>query len=83
MQYFCVCDFGIHVTVIKYQICHCPQELKYREELVPVDMINRSAGISESADSIAKLLTRMCLKSEVADNGSHVKIEVPPTRAGV
>lgn len=58
------------------------QELSYREEVVPVDVINRGVGISESAESIAKLLTKMCLRSEVAEGGRSVKIEIPPTRAG-
>ena len=52
-------------------------------EVVPVDLINRGVGISEGAESIAKLLTRMCLKSEVMEDKSSVKIEIPPTRAGV
>ncbi len=47
-----------------------------------MDLINRSIGISESAESIAKLLTRMCLRSEVCDEGRSVSVEVPPTRAG-
>ena len=50
--------------------------------MVAVDLINRGIGISESAESIAKLLTRMCLKSEVVEGGKKVKIEIPPTRAG-
>ena len=58
------------------------QEMKYRQEVVPVDLINRSVGISESPESVAQLLTRMCLKSEVAEDGKHIKVEIPPTRAG-
>ena len=58
------------------------QELSYRKEVVPVDLINCSIGITESADSIAKLLTRMCLRSEVCDERRSVSVEVPPTRAG-
>ena len=59
------------------------KELKYREEVVPVDLFNRRIGISEGAESIAKLLTRMCLKSEVVEGGKCVKVEIPPTRAGL
>ena len=59
------------------------QELNYREEVVSVDAINHSIGINESAESIAKLLTRMCLRSEVIDGGQSIKIEIPPTRAGM
>jgi len=43
---------------------------------------NCTSGISESAESIAKLLTKMCLRSEVAEGGRSIKIEIPPTRAG-
>ncbi len=59
-----------------------PQELKYLEEVVPVDLINRSVGIDESPETIAKLLTRMCLKSGVTGDGKSVTLEIPPTRAG-
>eukprot|EP00058_Branchiostoma_floridae_P004973 XP_002590461.1 hypothetical protein BRAFLDRAFT_124565 [Branchiostoma floridae] len=41
--------------------------LPYREEIVDVAWINKSVGISESPESIAKLLTRMCLSSEVVE----------------
>ena len=44
--------------------------------------INRGVGINEGAESIAKLLTKMCLRSEVIERGKSVRIEVPPTRAG-
>ncbi len=47
-----------------------------------MDLINRSVGISESPESIARLLTRMCLKSEVTEDGKSVRMEIPPTRAG-
>ncbi|XP_078696780.1 phenylalanine--tRNA ligase beta subunit-like [Branchiostoma floridae x Branchiostoma belcheri] len=53
--------------------------LPYREEIVDVAWINKSVGISESPESIAKLLTRMCLSSEVVEV-SKVKVEIPPTR---
>ena len=58
------------------------QELPYRTEVVPVDLINRSIGIDQPADKIASLLTRMCLKSEVCNDGGSIAVEVPPTRAG-
>ena len=58
------------------------QELPYRKEVVPVDAINKGVGITETADNIAQLLTRMCLKSSVVEEGRAVEVEVPPTRAG-
>ena len=45
-------------------------------------MINRKVGISETADSIAGLLNRMCFKTEVTEDGTSVNVEIPPTRAG-
>ena len=64
-------------------LCFVTQELRYRTVMVPVDTINRGVGIRESPESIAKLLTKMCLKSEVAKDGRSVQVEVPPTRAGM
>ena len=47
-----------------------------------MELINKRIGISEEASTIANLLTRMCLKSEVVDEGKSIQVEVPPTRAG-
>merc|ERR1719494_1037236 len=58
-------------------------ELKYRHEVVPVAAINRKVGISESAEYIADLLTKMCLESKVTEDGQHVDVEIPPTRSDV
>ena len=46
-------------------------------------MINHKVGITESPEIIAKLLTRMCLKSEVTTDGASISVEIPPTRAGI
>lgn len=58
-------------------------ELRYRNEVVTVHDINKGVGINEGAESIANLLTKMCLRSEVIEGGMSVKIEIPPTRADV
>ncbi|XP_077978083.1 phenylalanine--tRNA ligase beta subunit-like [Glandiceps talaboti] len=58
-------------------------ELSYRHEVISVNNINGAVGINEKADSVANLLTRMCLKSEVVDGGDNVKVEIPPTRHDV
>ncbi|KFM81187.1 Phenylalanine--tRNA ligase beta subunit, partial [Stegodyphus mimosarum] len=57
-------------------------ELKYRTEILSAESINKKIGINETPESIAKLLTKMCLKSEVVSEGgsSLVKVEIPPTR---
>lgn len=38
---------------------------------------------SETPSSLAKLLTRMCLKSHVIGNGNNIEVEIPPTRADI
>ena len=47
-----------------------------------MELINKRIGISEEASTIANLLTRMCLRSEVVDEGKSINVEIPPTRAG-
>ncbi|XP_060049649.1 phenylalanine--tRNA ligase beta subunit [Erinaceus europaeus] len=58
-------------------------ELTYRKEVVRADLINKKVGIRETPENIAKLLTRMCLKSKVIGEGSQIEIEIPPIRADV
>ncbi|XP_042596143.1 phenylalanine--tRNA ligase beta subunit-like [Cyprinus carpio] len=58
-------------------------ELAYRTETLSGDFINKRVGINESAESIAQLLTRMCLRSEVSGEGDLIQVEIPPTRADV
>uniref|UniRef100_A0A8C0INK0 Phenylalanine--tRNA ligase beta subunit n=1 Tax=Chelonoidis abingdonii TaxID=106734 RepID=A0A8C0INK0_CHEAB len=52
-------------------------------EKVKPDLINKKIGISEKPSSLAKLLTRMCLKSHVTGSGNNIEIEIPPTRADI
>ncbi|NP_001408307.1 phenylalanine--tRNA ligase beta subunit isoform 2 [Mus musculus] len=58
-------------------------ELPYRKEMVRADLINKKVGIRETPANLAKLLTRMCLKSEVIGDGNQIEVEIPPTRADV
>ncbi|XP_029211120.2 phenylalanine--tRNA ligase beta subunit-like [Acropora muricata] len=58
-------------------------ELRYRHEVVCVEQINKNIGIKESPERLADLLTRMCLLSEVTDDGKSVRVEIPPTRADI
>lgn len=61
-------------------------ELKYRTEVLNTALVNKVIGINESADSIAELLTKMCLKAEVIDENSNdgeIEVEIPPTRHDV
>ncbi|XP_073530712.1 phenylalanine--tRNA ligase beta subunit isoform X1 [Phyllobates terribilis] len=58
-------------------------ELAYRTETLTAEKINSKIGIRETPDKLAKLLTRMCLKSRVLEDGVQLEIEVPPTRADI
>lgn len=62
--------------------CFYP-ELDTRTEIIDVETINKKVGISEEAELLATLLTKMCLKSEVSENGNQLLIKVPPTRTDV
>ncbi|GIY41371.1 phenylalanine--tRNA ligase beta subunit [Caerostris extrusa] len=57
-------------------------ELKYRKEIVSPNYINKYVGIKETPESIANLLTKMCLKAEVLSE-REIKVEIPPTRHDV
>ncbi|XP_015923133.2 phenylalanine--tRNA ligase beta subunit [Parasteatoda tepidariorum] len=58
-------------------------ELNYRSESICPAQINKYIGISESPENIAALLTKMCLKAEVCEKDSNIKVEIPPTRHDV
>ncbi|KAL4664665.1 hypothetical protein H8959_008648 [Pygathrix nigripes] len=58
-------------------------ELAYRKEMVRADLINKKVGIRETPENLAKLLTRMYLKSEVIGDRNQIEIEIPPTRADI
>lgn len=58
-------------------------DLAYREEVVPVDQINKTIGIRQDPVKIAELLSKMCLESEVVDSDVAVKVRIPPTRSDV
>ncbi|KAM6177829.1 phenylalanine--tRNA ligase beta subunit isoform 2-T2 [Rhynchocyon petersi] len=62
---------------------HTFPELAYRKEMVRADLINKKIGIRETPANLAKLLTRMFLKSEVIGDGNQLEIEIPPTRADI
>uniref|UniRef100_A0A4W3JUW2 Phenylalanine--tRNA ligase beta subunit n=1 Tax=Callorhinchus milii TaxID=7868 RepID=A0A4W3JUW2_CALMI len=58
-------------------------EKPFTKEIMNTDLINKQVGINETPESVAKLLTRMYLKSKVIGNGTQIEIEIPPTRADV
>ncbi|KAK0084147.1 hypothetical protein PV325_007524 [Microctonus aethiopoides] len=54
-------------------------ELKYRINEINSDAATNYIGIKETPENVARLLTKMCLKSEVKD-GKKITVEIPPTR---
>ncbi|XP_026134556.1 phenylalanine--tRNA ligase beta subunit-like [Carassius auratus] len=82
---YCEEPFTVEEAEVVYpdgRLCVYP-ELAYRTETLSGDFINKRVGISESAESIAQLLTRMCLRSEVSGEGGLIQVEIPPTRSDV
>uniref|UniRef100_A0A671MAQ7 Phenylalanine--tRNA ligase beta subunit n=1 Tax=Sinocyclocheilus anshuiensis TaxID=1608454 RepID=A0A671MAQ7_9TELE len=82
---YCDEPFTVEEAEVVYpdgRLCVYP-ELAYRTETLSGDFINKRVGINESAESIAQLLTRMCLRSEVSGEGDLIQVEIPPTRADV
>ncbi|XP_052472459.1 phenylalanine--tRNA ligase beta subunit [Carassius gibelio] len=82
---YCEERFTVEEAEVVYpdgRLCVYP-ELAYRTETLSGDFINKRVGISESAESIAQLLTRMCLRSEVSGEGGLIQVEIPPTRSDV
>ncbi|NWR87610.1 SYFB ligase, partial [Furnarius figulus] len=82
---YCEKPFTVEAAEVVYPNgkTHIYPELAYRKEKVKPELINKKIGISETPSSLAKLLTRMCLKSDVIGNGNHLEVEIPPTRADI
>ncbi|GLH13415.1 Phenylalanine--tRNA ligase beta subunit, partial [Gryllus bimaculatus] len=57
--------------------------LAYRKEIVQVKKVNGCVGIEESAESIALLLKKMCLNSQVVSSGKEIESVIPPTRQDI
>ncbi|KAF7243243.1 Phenylalanine--tRNA ligase beta subunit [Varanus komodoensis] len=82
---YCQKPFTVEAAEVTYpngKSYICP-ELAYRREKIKPEIINKKIGISETPSSLAKLLTRMCLKSHVIGNGNNIEVEIPPTRADI
>ncbi|KAF4104415.1 phenylalanine--tRNA ligase beta subunit [Onychostoma macrolepis] len=82
---YCDEPFTVEEAEVVYpdgRLCVYP-ELAYRTETLSGDFINKRVGINESVESIAQLLTRMYLRSEVSGEGDLIQVEIPPTRSDV
>lgn len=73
---------AVEVVQVDGTSCIYP-ELTTRTETIDVETINKKVGISEEAELLATLLTKMCLKSEVSEDGNQLLVQVPPTRTDV
>uniref|UniRef100_A0A5F9C7D2 Phenylalanine--tRNA ligase beta subunit n=1 Tax=Oryctolagus cuniculus TaxID=9986 RepID=A0A5F9C7D2_RABIT len=82
---YCENQFTVEATEVVFpnRKSHTFPELAYRKEMVRADLINKKVGIRETPENLAKLLTRMCLKSEVIGDGNQIEVEIPPTRADI
>ncbi|XP_075425795.1 phenylalanine--tRNA ligase beta subunit [Ascaphus truei] len=82
---YCSEPFTVEAAEVIYpdgKCCIYP-ELAYRKETLIAEKMNSKIGISETPSSLAKLLTRMCLKSQVLEDGKQIEIEIPPTRSDI
>ncbi|KAK1162476.1 phenylalanine--tRNA ligase beta subunit-like [Acipenser oxyrinchus oxyrinchus] len=82
---YCDKPFTVEAAEVVYpygKTCIYP-ELPYRKETITSDFINKKVGFNETPESIAKLLTRMYLKSEVIGEGGEIEVEIPPTRSDI
>ncbi|XP_004701698.1 phenylalanine--tRNA ligase beta subunit [Echinops telfairi] len=82
---YCENPFTVEAVEVVYPNgkSHTFPELAYRKEMLRADLINKKVGIKETPENLAKLLTRMYLKSEVIGDGHQIEIEIPPTRADI
>lgn len=58
-------------------------DLSLRSMLVPIDHINNIVGVSLEADAISNLLKKMMFNTELIENDTKIRVEVPPTRSDV
>ncbi|KAK1168452.1 phenylalanine--tRNA ligase beta subunit-like [Acipenser oxyrinchus oxyrinchus] len=82
---YCDKPFTVEAAEVVYpdgKTCIYP-ELPYRKETLTSDFVNKKVGFNETPESIAKLLTRMYLKSEVTGEGGEIEVEIPPTRSDI
>ncbi|XP_054840131.1 phenylalanine--tRNA ligase beta subunit [Eublepharis macularius] len=82
---YCQKPFTVEATEVTYPNgkSYIFPELAYRREKIKPDIMNKKIGINETPASLAKLLTRMCLKSHVIGNGNNIEVEIPPTRSDI
>ncbi|PWA27991.1 phenylalanine--tRNA ligase beta subunit [Gambusia affinis] len=82
---YCAQPFMVEQAEVVYpdgRTCIYP-ELAYRKEKLSAEFINKKVGISESAERIAQLLTRMCLLSQPTGISDEIEVEIPPTRPDI
>ncbi|XP_063771978.1 phenylalanine--tRNA ligase beta subunit [Pseudophryne corroboree] len=82
---YCKEPFTVEAAEVIYpdgKSCFYP-ELAYRTETLSAEKMNSKIGIRETPTNLAKLLTRMCLKSHVLEDKEQIEIEIPPTRADI
>lgn len=82
---YCTDKYSVEYCEVEYpdgNVRLCP-DLEYREEVVKVEEVNKSIGISKPGKDLADLLSKMCLQSELLEGKEDIKVVVPPTRHDV
>uniref|UniRef100_A0A8C5HPJ3 Elongation factor 1-beta n=1 Tax=Gouania willdenowi TaxID=441366 RepID=A0A8C5HPJ3_GOUWI len=82
---YCSQPFTVEEAEVVYpdgKTCLYP-ELPYRKEKLSGEFVNRKIGINESTETVAQLLTRMCLLSKLTGVGDQIEVEIPPTRSDI
>ncbi|XP_076296196.1 phenylalanine--tRNA ligase beta subunit [Lasioglossum baleicum] len=72
---------GVEVVYHNDAVFYYP-DLKYRTEEIDCETAINYIGVQQTPDEVAKLLSKMSLKSSVG-NGKTLRVEVPPTRHDV
>eukprot|EP00842_Homolaphlyctis_polyrhiza_P001494 jgi/Hompol1/2345/HPOL_002937-RA len=84
-SYYCKKQFTVEPVEVVYpnSKSHTYPDLTLRRVEASVDYINRSIGISSTADELVRLISKMSLHASLSQDSSKVLVDVPPTRSDV
>lgn len=85
-----VCMFSVHCTKpFTVELCDVVNpsgetvqypELAFRKEIISVEKANKSIGIKESPEAMAKMLNRLLPTTQSETNKDQLEVLIPPTR---
>ncbi|KAI1340464.1 phenylalanyl-tRNA synthetase [Xylariaceae sp. FL0016] len=88
-MFSCYCGDEFAIEPVKIISDHNGQtritpNLKPRTQTVEIDYLNACLGLSESPESICKLLTKMALSAQLSNKDKNlIEVSIPPTRADI